>query len=146
MLTRPEHLREEDRITLKDLLTRCPPLATVHDRVRSFGHILTTGHAEQLRQWIEDVKNDDIAPMTSYATGLTNDFEAVHAGVSLPHNSGVIEGRVTDLKLIKRQMGGRAGIPLLRKRVILVAHSRRSNEPTTITDDPWAINGYESLG
>ncbi|WP_127357660.1 hypothetical protein [Actinacidiphila soli] len=40
--------------------------------------------------------------MTSYATGLTNDFDAVDAGLSLPHNSGVIEGRVTDLKLIKR--------------------------------------------
>ena len=145
MLTHPENLREEDRITLKDLLTRCPPLATVHDRVRSFDQMLTTGSAELLQQWIEDVKSDNIAPMTSYATGLTNDFDAVHAGLSLPHNSGVIEGRVTDLKLIKRQMGGRAGIPLLRKRVILVAHSRRSGEPATITDDLWAINAYESL-
>lgn len=63
----------------------------------------------------------------------------------MPHNSGVIEGRVTDLKLIKRQMGGHAGIPLLRKRVILVAHSRRSNEPTPITDDLWTINPYENL-
>jgi transposase len=83
--------------------------------------------------------------MTSYATGLTNDFDAVHAGLSLPHNSGVIEGRVTDLKLIKRQMGGRARIRLLRKRVILVAHSRRSNKPAPITDDPWTINAHENL-
>lgn len=145
MLTHPENLREEDRIILKDLLTRCPPLAAVHDRVRSFDQMLTSGSAELLQQWIEDVKSDDIAAMTNYTTGLTNDFDAVHAGLSLPHNSGVIEGRVTDLKLIKRQMGGRARIRLLRKRVILVAHSRRSNKPAPITDDPWAINAHENL-
>ncbi|MGW0827625.1 hypothetical protein [Streptomyces sp. NPDC002845] len=38
----------------------------------------------------------------------------------------------------------RADIPVLRKRVILVAHSRRipQHHPD---DDPWAINGYENL-
>ncbi|MBH1938975.1 hypothetical protein I5Q34_32750 [Streptomyces sp. AV19] len=54
------------------------------------------------------------------------------------------EGRVTDLKLIKRQMAGRAGIRLLRKRVILVAHSRRSLQ-WPAADDLWAITSYENL-
>jgi hypothetical protein len=33
-------------------------------------------------------------------------------------NNGVVEGHVTKLKLIKRQGYGRAGFPLLRKRVL----------------------------
>jgi site-specific DNA-cytosine methylase len=45
---------------------------------------------------------------------------------------------------MSRQMAGRAGIPLLRKRVILVAHSRRALQHHT-DDSPWAINGYENL-
>ncbi|MGW7086614.1 hypothetical protein ACWGH2_24385 [Streptomyces sp. NPDC054871] len=45
----------------------------------------------------------------------------------------------------KRQMAGRASIQLLRKRVILVAHSRRSNQSSP-DDDLWSINGYENLG
>lgn len=147
MLTRPDHLHEDGRLALKDLLTRCPALATVHDRVRAFGEMLTTGSADRLEQWIEDVKGDGIGPMTTYATGVTSDFYAVHAGILLPHNSGVIEGRVTDLKLIKRQMGGRAGISLLRKRVILVAHSRRTRTTdTTVADDIWTINAHQNLG
>ncbi|MFH8837247.1 hypothetical protein [Streptomyces sp. NPDC017868] len=37
----------------------------------------------------------------------------------------VDEGRITDVKLQKRLMAGRAGVPLLRHRVILLAHLRR---------------------
>ncbi|MFD7714164.1 hypothetical protein [Streptomyces sp. NPDC059786] len=64
--------------------------------------------------------------------------------MTLPYSSGVAEGRITDLKLIRRQMAGRAGIRLLRKRVLLVAHSRRTS-PRDITEDPWTINAHENL-
>ena len=102
----------------------------------------------RLEQWIEDVKADGIGPMTTYATGVTSDFYAVHAGILLARNSGVIEGRVTDLKLIKRQIGRCAGILLLRKRVILVANSRRTSTTTdtTVEDDIWTITAHQNLG
>ncbi|MCX4870692.1 hypothetical protein OIC43_45800 (plasmid) [Streptomyces sp. NBC_00825] len=53
-------------------------------------------------------------------------------GITTPYNSGVNEGRITDVKLQKRLMGGRAGIPLLRHRVVLIAHLRRryADRPT----------------
>ncbi|MER5935241.1 hypothetical protein [Streptomyces sp. NPDC002054] len=41
--------------------------------------------------------------------------------VSLPWNSGVVEGHVNRIKMLKRQMFGRAGFELLRKRVLLYA-------------------------
>ncbi|MFI7301496.1 hypothetical protein [Streptomyces sp. NPDC050121] len=46
-------------------------------------------------------------------------------GITTPVNSGVNESRITDLKLQKRITAGRAGVPLLRHRVILMAHLRR---------------------
>ncbi|WP_208766205.1 hypothetical protein [Streptomyces capillispiralis] len=46
-------------------------------------------------------------------------------GITTLFDSGVSEGRITDLKLQKRIMAGRAGVPLLRQRVILMAHLRR---------------------
>jgi transposase len=42
-------------------------------------------------------------------------------GLTLPHNSGAVEGNVNRIKMIKRQMYGRASFGLLRKRVILAA-------------------------
>ncbi|MEV8427053.1 hypothetical protein [Streptomyces niveus] len=44
---------------------------------------------------------------------------ALIAGLTLPWSSGVVEGHVNRIKMLKRQMFGRAGFALLRKRVLL---------------------------
>jgi transposase len=59
--------------------------------------------------------------VTSFASGLTSDLDAVTAGLTLPHSSGPVEGNVNRIKMIKRQMYGRAGFDLLRKRVLLAS-------------------------
>jgi transposase len=42
-------------------------------------------------------------------------------GLALEHSSGTVEGSVNRMKMIKRQMYGRAGFELLRKRVLLAS-------------------------
>jgi transposase len=42
-------------------------------------------------------------------------------GLTLPYSSGPVEGNVNRLKMLKRQMYGRAKFDLLRKRVLLPA-------------------------
>jgi transposase len=44
---------------------------------------------------------------------------AATAGLSTSWNSGVVEGHVNRIKMLKRQLFGRAGFALLRKRVLL---------------------------
>jgi len=46
------------------------------------------------------------------------DIDAVREALRLPRNQGHVEGQVHPLKLIKRQMYGRAGFDLLRLRVL----------------------------
>jgi transposase len=50
---------------------------------------------------------------------VNSDLAAVTAGLSLPFNSGPVEGNVNRIKMLKRQMYGRANFDLLRKRVLL---------------------------
>nr|WP_245692167.1 transposase [Streptomyces katrae] len=50
---------------------------------------------------------------------VCRDRDAVIAGLAPPWNSGVAEGHVNRIKMLKRQMFGRAGFDLLRKRVLL---------------------------
>ncbi|MFD8755671.1 transposase [Kitasatospora sp. NPDC059577] len=57
----------------------------------------------------------------SFATGLLQDLDAVVAGLTLSYSSGAVEGHNNKIKMIKRQMFGRAGFDLLRKRVLLAA-------------------------
>ena len=141
---RPENLTEDQQWQLKQILSRCPELTAVHTHVHSFATMLTSGSDTGLDEWIKQVRTGALPALPSFANGLSGDLAAVHAGLTSPYSSGVNEGRVADLKLIKRQMGGRAKIPLLRKRVLLVAHSRRDPDPPT-SNAIWAINGYENL-
>ena len=53
--------------------------------------------------------------------GIRQDEAAVRAGLTLPWSSDQVEGQVTRLKLLKRQMYGRAKLDLLRQRVLLAA-------------------------
>ncbi|MFJ7631311.1 ISL3 family transposase, partial [Streptomyces sp. NPDC097595] len=51
--------------------------------------------------------------------GIHRDLDTAIAGLTLPWNSGIVEGHVNRIKMLKRQMFGRAGFALLRKRVLL---------------------------
>ncbi|WP_455432779.1 transposase [Streptosporangium soli] len=106
---------------LKALLERCPELAAADQHVRVFAAMLTqlTGH--DLPQWISDTHSAGLSGISSFAKGLEQDLDAVTAGLTSRWNSGPVEGRVNHIKMIKRQMFGRAGLPLLRKRVLLTA-------------------------
>ena len=66
---------------------------------------------------------DDAAgsELRSFANGLRQDEAAVRAALELPWSSGQTEGQITRLKLIKRQMFGRAKHDLLRARVLQAA-------------------------
>ena len=61
-----------------------------------------------------------------FATGLYEDYEAVKAGVTLPWNSGPVEGHINRLKMLKRQMFGRARLDLLSCRFVLAPRERRT--------------------
>lgn len=110
---------------LPRLLDHCPELRTAHDLVRRFAAMLENRDATSLPEWLDDLANTGLAPLTGLARALREDRHAVAQGFTTPYNSGVNEGRITDVKLQKRLMAGRAGIRLLRHRVVLIAHLRR---------------------
>jgi transposase len=75
--------------------------------------------SRDLEAWLAAVEADDQAGLRSLAAGIRTDQQAVTNGLTLHWNSGRVEGTVNKIKMIKRQMYGRAGFDLLRKRVIL---------------------------
>jgi transposase len=82
-------------------------------------------HGERLDAWIDRVEADDQPDLHRFANGVRRDYEAVLNGLALEHSSGAVEGSVEGsvnrIKMIKRQMYGRAGFELLRKRVLLAS-------------------------
>ncbi len=79
--------------------------------------MLRTRSGERLDGWLEQVQRSKLPELQSFATGIEKDKDAVRAGLTWWINNGMVEGQVTKLKLIKRQGYGKAGFPLLRKRL-----------------------------
>jgi len=97
----------------------CPELRTAAELTSSFTEMLTTLGGEDLPDWITEAATSKLPGISTFATGLNSDFDAVTAGLTTDWNSVPVEGAVNRIKMLKRQMFGRAGFPLLRKRVLL---------------------------
>nr|WP_292635718.1 transposase [Novosphingobium sp.] len=69
----------------------------------------------RLDPWIAMATETKLA---AFAVGIEADRDAVAAAISTPWSSGQVEGKVNRLKVIKRQMYGRAKIDLLKARVM----------------------------
>jgi transposase len=121
MLRHPDTLDADDQLALKQVRARCPHLDDVADHVSGFAEMMVGRHGERLDAWIDRVEADDQPDLHRFANGVRRDYEAVLNGLTLEHSSGAVEGSVNRIKMIKRQMYGRAGFELLRKRVLLAS-------------------------
>jgi transposase len=106
---------QETLITLRQLH---PEIDLAYDLVQQFAQMLRTRTGEQLDDWLEKVRASQIREFQGFVAGIERDKAAVVAGLTLPQNNGLVEGKVNKLKLIKRMMYGRARFALLRQRVL----------------------------
>ncbi len=118
-MSRPDDLPAHRRRHLEELIPSCPHLTALATRVREFAAILTQRCGHDLDDWISTVRADDLPALHSFTLGLEKDKQAVIAGLTLPYSNGPTEGTNTKVKLLKRQMYGRAGFALLRQRILL---------------------------
>jgi transposase len=117
MARRPEDLSTDQQRTLAKLETS-PEIATMHDLVREFRALLRGRREEDLPKWTDHAIASGLPEMKRFAETLLRDQSAILAAIRLPWSNGQVEGQVHRLKLIKRQMYGRAGFLLLKRRVL----------------------------
>jgi transposase len=103
---------------LEEISRRCPEIAAAAAVAREFARMLCEQDARPWPAWLRSAKTTALA---RFATSLQRDEAAVLAAMRLPWSNGQVEGQVHRLKLIKRQMYGRANFDLLRLRVVNVA-------------------------
>lgn len=120
VLLRPvEKLKASEQAWLTPLKAVCHPVVTAHDLAQQFSAMVKQKLGEPLTDWLPTAKASGLTDFRNFAIGLQRDFAAVKAALTLPWSNGPTEGHVHRLKVIKRQMYGRAKFDLLRKRVLL---------------------------
>jgi transposase len=87
--------------------------------------MFATGDPGALPDWLSQLETSRLPGLPSLAKVIHEDLPAVVQAITSPYSSGVNEGRITDVKLQKRLMAGQAKVPLLRQRVVLIAHLRQ---------------------
>jgi transposase len=100
------------------LKRQCPGFAVMRKLVFSFRTILRGGKVTTLHRWMEEAGKTGIHSLVLFVRTLKQDLSAVEAAVSEPWSNGPVEGQFNRLKMLKRQMYGRAGIELLRARLL----------------------------
>ena len=68
--------------------------------------------------WLDDARHSGIRALQQFARMLSRDIDAVRNAIAEPWSSGQAEGQINRLKTLKRAMFGRAGIELLRARML----------------------------
>jgi transposase len=120
LLNDPQDLAADDQELLKLLLEE-PSIATIYPLAQQFLVLVRQRDLSALDGWLNVCISSSVPELANFASGLQQDEAAVRAALTLPWSTSQVEGQNTRLKLLKRQMYGRASFTLLRQRVLHAA-------------------------
>jgi transposase len=115
MTAEQDRLSRDEAITVATVETNVPKLAIARELIQHFQTVIRNQVHSDLELWLIDAAGSLVS---SFAAGIKKDQHAVAAALVQPWSNGQTEGQITRLKLIKRQMYGRAKLDLLQARLI----------------------------
>jgi transposase len=119
LLLQPDHDRTPlETAFMQELLRSDAVIATTRNLVQTCFTLLHDRQGDQLNAWRERADMCGIRELVAFAEGIRRDERAIRAAFELPWSQGQTEGQVNRLKLLKRQMYGRAKLDLLRLRFL----------------------------
>ncbi|MGE7157376.1 ISL3-like element ISMex26 family transposase [Methylorubrum rhodesianum] len=115
MTTGRDGLSKAEAVTVTTIEAAVPALDEARSLLAGCQAIIRERRTHDLDTWIDTAARSLLA---SFANGLSRDRKAVAAALAEPWSNGQTEGQITRLKLVKRQMFGRAKLDLLEARLI----------------------------
>jgi transposase len=117
----PKDLGELQRAFVERLKELCPAAAEVGELAGWLRQLVKERCPAQLDAWLDTAERSTVAELAGFVRSLRKDYEAVKAALSYEWSQGQVVGQITRLKLIKRQMYGRANFDPLKQRVLAAA-------------------------
>jgi transposase len=113
-----DELGPRDGESLHRLLATDPAVDATYGLAQEFRRLVRERDADGLGSWLDRARESGVQELRGFADHLQRDRAAVDAALTSPWSNGQTEGQITRLKLLKRQMYGRANLDLLRLRVL----------------------------
>lgn len=108
-------LSKSETVTIAAIEQGVPLLVEAREIIAAFHTMIRKKAHADLDPWLERACASLVA---SFANGITKDKAAINAAITTSWSNGQTEGQITKLKLVKRQMYGRAKLDLLQARLI----------------------------
>lgn len=118
MLLQPEKLDDVQRSTMERLFNLFPQIEKAKELAQTFTRIVHEQLSTEPMEWLRSATLSKSKELISFARGPSEDYVAVKNALRYEWCNGQLEGQINRLKLIKRQMYGRAKFDLLRARVL----------------------------
>jgi transposase len=126
VLRREEKRTEAETQQLAQLRAQQAEVAEAIDLAQDFAALVRQRQPERLDPWLKRAMASTLEAVQRFATGLHEDYEAVKAGVTLPWSTSPVAGHINRLKMVKRQMFGRARLDLLSRRFLRAPRERQA--------------------
>jgi transposase len=108
MLLRPEKLKDEEQKMVEVLCHLSSEIRQVQELALNFVKLIRERGVDKSREWQIEASRSELPEFRRFAKGVTSDLSAMKAALSYEWSQGQVEGQVHRLKMIKRQMYGRA--------------------------------------
>ncbi len=115
MTIKRDCMTKADGVVITAIETGVPSLVEARTLIDQFHDMIRKKDEAKLDAWIANAK---ASLVSSFATGVLKDIAAVRAAITQPWSNGQVEAQITKLKLVKRQMYGRAKLDLLKARLL----------------------------
>jgi transposase len=116
----PSELRDDEQ-TVLERIQQDPRIGTARALAQQFQAMVRNRAPDEFDAWLAKCRDSALPDLQNFAEGLQRDRTAVLGALTETWSNGQAEGQITRLKLLKRQMYGRAKLDLLRKRVLHAA-------------------------
>jgi transposase len=113
-----DELKPEENAYRLAILETCPDVAIAYPLTQQFACMVRQRQPDELDDWLLKATVAGVPELARCAASLQRDYHAVRAALTLPWSNGQVEGQINRLKLIKREMYGRASFILLKKRAL----------------------------
>jgi transposase len=121
LLRSPDELRPDEKLYREHVLQADPEIRAALALAEDFGSLVRERQRDRLEPWLTRAERSDVEEFRELARMMRRDQAAVEAGLTSEWSSGQVEGQITKLKCLRRQMYGQGGFPLLRTRLLQAA-------------------------
>ena len=104
---------------LIDTLLQFDWFAEIYKAAKSFYAIITGSESDELVRWMKKFWKTRNPTLKTFLVGIKRDYKAVKNTICYNITNGITEGFVNKLKAVKRIMYGRAGLELLKRKMVM---------------------------